>query len=589
MGEAFYEGARALADKSVQRPAPEGASGPGGRRHKAGWSPYSLDFPANCPIEPIGVYGDLYFFLDSKRHLQTVRGSEFKPKHVQSMLGEFQEYKCEAWPRWKKPDEDGRIVCDGWRPEWAIDVLMAEAARRGVWNAEGRLRGPGCWRDDDGHTLVMHCGDTVFLGAAPLSPGKIGGYVYHADSARPKPLMTYGENKIGLEILDILNGWAWSRPGIDPILMLGWIGAAILGGALDWRPLVWITGDKATGKSTLQRLVRGLMGDDSVIASSDSTAAGVWQRVGHMSLPVALDELEASTNNAKAQGIISLARQAGSGDQMLRGGASHSGSSFTVRNCFMFSSILIPPLLGQDISRMAVLSLNTLPKDSIPPAFDRAWLAGAAVKLRGRLVKNWVLLDERIAAAKEVLARFGHGGRGGDQFGTLLACASLLVHDEDPGEDVFSAWGALLDRRGDGDEEADHERCLSHLLSSLVDVYRGGARRTVADWIKQAAGFDRQRTDAEEAREALGNMGIGFLEKKDAEGVPFKLVLVANDHQGLAALFRGTHWMGQSGSDGVWAQALCRVNGAIRDRQRFNGMRKYCTAIPLASLFGEER
>jgi predicted ATPase len=33
--------------------------------------------------------------------------------------------------------------------------------------------------------------------------------------------------------------------------VLGWIAAATIGGALDWRPSLWITGDLSTGKSTL--------------------------------------------------------------------------------------------------------------------------------------------------------------------------------------------------------------------------------------------------------------------------------------------------------------------------------------------------
>ena len=33
--------------------------------------------------------------------------------------------------------------------------------------------------------------------------------------------------------------------------MLGWLAAGKLGGALDWRPLIWVTGGSNTGKSTL--------------------------------------------------------------------------------------------------------------------------------------------------------------------------------------------------------------------------------------------------------------------------------------------------------------------------------------------------
>jgi hypothetical protein len=32
------------------------------------------------------------------------------------------------------------------------------------------------------------------------------------------------------------------------VLLFGWIGAAMVGGALDWRPLAWLTGDRGTGE-----------------------------------------------------------------------------------------------------------------------------------------------------------------------------------------------------------------------------------------------------------------------------------------------------------------------------------------------------
>jgi phage/plasmid-associated DNA primase len=54
------------------------------------------------------------------------------------------------------------------------------------------------------------------------------------------------------------------------VLLLGWIGAAFLGGALPWRPAGYLTGEAATGKSTLQALIKGLLGDSLVQAVDNS-------------------------------------------------------------------------------------------------------------------------------------------------------------------------------------------------------------------------------------------------------------------------------------------------------------------------------
>lgn len=583
-----YEAMRATAERTVEKQvvAQEPVKK---KRGKEGYAPYNIDFPEDCPIEPVGVYGDTYYFLDINRYLNSVKGKDINKGTIAPMLGDRQDYKYEQWPRFKML-EDGDFECTGWRPEQAADCLIAEAHRRGVWDVQGKLRGPGCWLDEDGRTLVMHCGDKIYFGQAPVNAGKIGPYVYSSAPRRPHPDMGYTDKRIGLEVYDLLKMWNWTRPGIDPVLMLGWIGAAIVGGALQWRPLVWITGDKATGKSTLQKFTRGLMGEDAVIASSDSTAAGIWQRVGHMTLPVALDEIEASTDNRKAQGIINLARQAGSGDQMLRGGSDHNGASFTVRNCFMFSSILIPPLLGQDVSRLAVLNLRELPQNSASPPLDSGWLSTAAHELRGRLVHHWHRLPDLIDLWKDRLAKVGHGGRGGDQFGTLLACACLLMMDGEPSEDIIDQWCGMLDKREGSEEQADHERCVNWLMSSMMDVYRGGEKRTVADWVRQAAMMDAEKAndhDIKEAKKSLENVGLKVGDRVE-DGKRVRLLYVANEHQGLTALFRDSHWIGQSGSDGVWVQALRRVQGAVADQQRFSGMKKRCTSIPFPSIFVED-
>ncbi|MBE2191879.1 MAG: hypothetical protein IAE63_06840 [Alphaproteobacteria bacterium] len=589
-----YESLRAVADKTTEKQVvhsePEKK-----KRHKEGYTPYDISFPDDCPIEPVGVYGNTYYFLDNNRHLHAIAGDKINKGTIVPMLGDKQNYKYEQWPRFKPILKDGEIVgtdCTGWRPEQAADCLIAEANRRGIWDVRGKLRGPGCWKDDDGQTLVMHCGDVIYFGNAPMNPGKIGPYVYSSAPSLPHPDLEFDDQRFGLEVLELLKMWNWVRSELDPILMLGWIGAAIVGGALNWRPLVWITGDKATGKSTLQKFTRGIMGDDAVIASSDSTAAGIWQRVGHMTLPVALDEIEASTDNRKVQGIVNLARQAGSGDQMLRGGSDHNGASFTVRNCFMFSSILIPPLLGQDVSRMAILQLQELPKDSPSPPLNSDWLSAASKKIRGRLMAHWDRLDDLIDLWKERLAEVGHGGRGGDQFGTLLAVAWLLMSDKDPDEEEIARMCVALDKRSGSDEKSDHERCVVWLMSSMMDIYRSGERRTVSDWIRQAADM-RDGTEGwsdievKEARRALENVGLKVSDKL-IDGKRVWFLSVANEHQGLTGLFRDAHWIGQSGADGVWVQALRRVRDAKPDQQRFSGMRLSCTTIPFPSIFGED-
>ncbi len=93
----------------------------------------------------------------------------------------------------------------------------------------------------------------------------------------------------------------------------------MIGGALKWRPIVWLTGGKGSGKSTMQELLHRLF-NGGIIQTADTTAAGLWQAMRHHTLPVAIDELEAEEDNRRQNTIVKLMRMASSGALLLRGG-----------------------------------------------------------------------------------------------------------------------------------------------------------------------------------------------------------------------------------------------------------------------------
>ncbi|WP_163359483.1 hypothetical protein, partial [Escherichia coli] len=82
----------------------------------------------------------------------------------------------------------------------------------------------------------------------------------------------------------------------------------------------FITGDYGQGKSTLQAIIKEVIGD-ALHATADTTPAGIYQRVKQDCLPVAVDELEADADNRRAVGVVRLARLAASGGVMYRGGS----------------------------------------------------------------------------------------------------------------------------------------------------------------------------------------------------------------------------------------------------------------------------
>lgn len=565
--------------KAAKRPEQDG-----GRVKKRGYLK-GYDLPERCPVTPLGLSGDLFYYMDACRQFRALTANKHGRLDLQSLFVPHSEYLEDHWPAY---DKEG--VVTGWKPEMVARALMDAAGQIGPVDVDAKVRGPGCWMADDGR-LVMHCGDKIYCGDQAFLPGAFENHFYPSAAPRPHPAdMESVGPEAAEELLSLLKSWNWRRPDVDPHLMLGWIGAAILGAALDWRPLVWTTGDKATGKSTLHKVVRFVLNPSGIISSADATEAGIRQKVGRMSLPVALDELEADEDNRRAMNVVKLARYACSGDEALRGSADHKGAAFVLRNCFLFSSILIPPIPPQDRSRMAILQLDTLGGEP-PPALEPGHLGQLGRALRRRLMEVWPQFAERLHAYQAQLHTVGHDGRSNDVFSTLLACHDLLLFDRPPDTDTLADWAghlryeALDEAQDDG---ADWERCLAHLMTSPIDLYRSGEKRSVGSWVMQAAGRDPARHDIEEANRALGGVGLRVKEVRVGPIRPYYVLMVANAHQGLAALFRETRWTGKSGSSGVWVQSLRRVPDAQPGHvpARFDGVLTRYTEVLIDTILG---
>lgn len=537
-----------------------------------------------CPVTPLGVSGDLYLYLDVLNQLRAVKKHDRET--IRSLFGGRVELLQERWPRLGK---QGDVI--GWDQDRAASAMVRACTVAGIWDEAERVRGVGAWPDGDGG-LIWHCGDRILCrgprgGDEWVAPGMIGRHVYPAKALAPRPADCAEDlaRDAARELVAALGTWRWVQGDLDAHLLLGWVLAAMAGGALSWRPMAWVTGDKATGKSTLTDLIRAVMGGETgIISATDVTEAGVRQRLMESTVPVWLDEAEAEEDNRRLVAVVKLARQASSGGMVLRGGAEHRGAEFKVRSAFIFSSILIPPLPDQDLSRLAVLQLRPLERGTVAPAVSPRHWAEVGRRLRRGIWDGWPRLHERLELYRAALSRAGHSARACDQYGTLLALADLVLVGGDPDPVTIDTWASALPARQvdqDKDQRADWERCIGHLLGQPIDVHRQGARHTVGEWIVRAADLPGARElgqlgDQEEARRHLRRWGIG-LQKKGRDAV----LEVANRHPALEDLFRDTRWR-----DGVHRQSLARVPGAAAPSasRTMAGVATRVVALPVASL-----
>lgn len=581
-----------------------------------------LDAPplsTDCPVRPLGILEQKCWYLDVRGQIIGLEaGQRHGVNSIVALFGEKYGWLEKEWPRWSKPVtkvdrktgieeiiKPSEIV--GFDQAVASRSLIVECSRRGIFDPAGRIRGAGAHRTESG-SLVLHCGNTVMRRSLRINgdageieyfnPGVHGDHVYPTAPPIPRPWPEAVGVEVGEQLRALIATWRWKRPLLDPMLILGGIAGSFVGGALEWRPNIWITGGAGTGKSTLngKRMVFDQLFGKGKLASVDTTAAGIRQRLRNSTVPVFLDEVEAEEDGRRAKSILELARVSSSGGDAHRGGQDHTATEFTLQSAFWASSILIPPMETQDRSRWAVCALEPFRPGDKSPNLRALRLPEMGQKILRRMVDGWARWDETRSAYHAALADLGHTSRACDQFGTLLAAADLLLYDALPDIETIEEAAALCavsKLREVSESVAEHEACLQHLVTSMAQARGGDERESIGSWIGTAVQeLCAPAGDECKYHRRLQEIGIKIVSAKvnavDDDGNPVKwgseiwkpgtpgYVAVSNTHQALAAYYAGRKWQR------VWDQALSRFPGAIEGvTVKFGRMPMRGTLVPL--------
>ncbi|GBU16254.1 MULTISPECIES: hypothetical protein [unclassified Methylobacterium] len=577
----------AFSDALAQHAADAQPSDPPAEENRHGFPPGGWPggpvshLPPECPVIPLGKDGDTTYFVDTLGQLRAVNVNRWGKKILLDLFAHQPNYLTWAWPRLSAPKDGKPSRINGLEVDDACACLLKAASSRGLFAPVDRVRGRGAWIVKGSGELVWHSGQGLWRvsthGKLQVSrPGEVDGTFY---PRRPPVLEPWreavpAEQSPAHDLIAAFQSWKWERPLLDPILLLGWIGAAFLGAALDWRPALFITGDYGQGKSTLQAIIKEVIGD-ALHATADTTPAGIYQRVKQDCLPVAVDELEADADNRRAVGVVRLARLAASGGVMYRGGSEHEGVEFQARNAFFFSAINPPPLGPQDRSRMALLNLRKLEQGGARPEIPGAIDTFGRQFLR-QLMDGWKHWPRTLNGWKDAMRDAGLDGRTQDTYGTLLACATMLLGDAgmeaaglpvtEPG--LLGPLIAEATAAERGERTANWRACLEHLLASPIEAWKGGEKPTVGGCIElleanhtplDTLNKSTEPLDAARTRLALAGLGLvapGKVCAGPALAIPATSPL-------LTKLFAGTIW-----GAGVWMHALKQgpADVVIRDR-----------------------
>ena len=147
--------------------------------------------------------------------------------------------------------------------------------------------------------------------------------------------------------------YRWGDP-VNGKRVLGWMVAAIIGGALDWRPHIMLTAPAAQGKSwLLKNVVERIMGP-LLIRIADATPAGVARLTENSSLPIAIDEAEPSSPWVLE--LLQLLRYASGGDGLrIRADQAGGVTMQSIRISAFLSGTVAPQLQSADASRLTMV------------------------------------------------------------------------------------------------------------------------------------------------------------------------------------------------------------------------------------------
>jgi hypothetical protein len=587
--------------------------------------------PRNCPVRPLGYDGLMYHVLANDGQRISVTADKIGRNIILAMFG-GEKFLVEYWPAY---DKNGKPNGE-WKHGRLSPALIEACQIEGMWSPIDKERGVGCWSEKD--MLIFHCGDILVTSKGRTGTGLRERFLYPSMPKIPEPILNIGPS-VGAElatdrwgakewgeiegpgarVMERLTTWNFARPFVDPVLILGDICCAMLGAALQWRPMMVLTGGTSTGKSTLIGGLKAIIGLDAIVTSGNATQAAIARKVGNTTKPVILDEFEQGSDeesNRRVNAMLELAILASSGETLDRGTPGAETHTFQARNCFIFSAINLPGMKPQFLNRIFVIEVQPL-DDALPPAPDEAnewgrveevWgsldrLEKVGRELRGRLLDQWPRYKRTLGAYHRALRSVGHDRRAADQFGAALTGYDLAMFDslDDERVNKLVLWVPASTTAETSGTRTMQEQMISYLLEQQTSLVKGGKQYSVGKLIQRARS-DQEMNQGEsesEARQMLSQVGIKVFRDvrfepavHDSNYAPHWTIAIATEHSGTAHLLAGTPWHKRAGSSSAYAVMLRRLPGAesvnangARWRLRIEGRLTYMVFVPYETLF----
>ena len=344
-------------------------------------------------------------------------------------------------------------ITDKGKPDYdaIYDHLRASCESQGVYFVTDE-RGAGLWLDQNKQPK-LHTGDRCYKdGDTYYMPDYYGfrlpAKVY--DPVKMREMASEWHAAIALMAGDYMAS-----------MLVGWSVAAFMGGALPWRPHIWVIAPSDSGKSYIRVSVEKVMG--KAARSNDGcfgTSAGIRGIVQNSACSVIIDETESSNSNGDSlvKEFVELARSAAQGTKAHKATAAMDSRQFQLMSPMYMSSIESVELKDADRTRILELEFEPIgakPSDMLKD-FEKLNALGAQI-LAG-IVGEWPQLQAALAEGHGEVEKHGGKWRMQNTVGALLGLAKWVTGKTD----IQMPYGMLKERYIPQD--------TNNLVSTILDL-----------------------------------------------------------------------------------------------------------------------
>jgi energy-coupling factor transporter ATP-binding protein EcfA2 len=477
-------------------------------------------------------------------------------------------------------EHDSKLEKEVFSPSCLAREIREKCDGRG-WVDLSRVRSPGFYFDAG--QLVVHFGNEVYQargepvdttpGEALYVSGPSLGFSFNTPAATQEEVR---------QLEGAVKGFNFQTT-FDSVALLGWFVTAVFGAVVENRPILAVTAERGSGKTTLIELLSALLGPQAFRRDGVPTVAQVIYELENRSAALLVDEFEANSAKKKpVEDFLSLVRTSftKSTDARIARVIAGRMRSYNPPAGVLVAGIALPVFDDASDTRTVRVQMQPLTAGSQRPTnplldlSNRDAVEEVGAKIRRMLIGRWDILVAAQKAAREMLIGFGHEARAADLFSPLVAGYVALTSEELPSQERLAALlkACQLTTVVVKDVQRDGEVCLSLLLNRRVAIFESvdgkpvKSHERIRDVIRRIIGSGSDTETRQGLIRQLEKFGLRPLWRRaDNE---WKLVVATSEmNSGMRRLMQGTPW-----SSGGWKDVLSRLPCAVTGQQRVDGM-----------------